>query len=97
MFLLTQFPTQHEIGNDFKSTWLLHHHHSCCIFREFSRRLLGSSKGGLISDSFSLWLKSPNKGAKFSPSTQEIDLVPLFGDLIKSYKLSKIKPPLYAG
>ena len=23
-----------------------------------------SSKGGLISESFSLWLKSPNKGAK---------------------------------
>ena len=53
------------------------------------------SKGGLISESFSLWLKSPKKGPNHSPEhyppkkkdTQEIWHL-LFGDLSQSEKFS---------
>ena len=55
-------------------------------------------KGGLISESFSLWLKSPNKGAKslmntffFVQSAQENDLTPYLGDLSQWERLSEIK------
>ena len=57
-------------------------------------------KGGIISKSFPLWLKSPKMGAKslsctsFSESVQCSDLAPIFRDLSLSEKLSKIKPPL---
>ena len=59
------------------------------------------SKGGLISESFSIWLKSPNMFAKSHPSAlstyredaQESDLTPIFGYLSQSEKLSQIKPP----
>ena len=60
------------------------------------------TKGGLISESFSFWLKSPKMGAKsrswasslFVDSPQGCSLVPIFGDLSQSEKLSEIKPPL---
>ena len=57
-------------------------------------------KGGLISESLSVWLKSPKMDAKSLPwallvdSAQGMDLAPIFGDLSKSEKLSDIKPPL---
>ena len=63
-------------------------------------KAIAPTKGGVISESFSL-SKSPNKGAnslKFSlimHSGQESDLVPLFGGLSQSEKKnSEIKPPL---
>ena len=59
-------------------------------------------KGGLISESFSLWLKSPKMGTKLQPwglstkreDAQDLDLAPIFGDLSQNEKLSDIKPPL---
>ena len=58
-----------------------------------------------ISESFSLWLKSPKRGAKSLPcalSTQRKDaqgtnLAPLFGDLSRNEKLSGIEAPLEPG
>ena len=44
-------------------------------------------KGGVISESFSIWIQSPKKGAKYSPElypprkdTQESDLALFLGD-----------------
>ena len=62
---------------------------------------LKNPQGGLISELFSLLLKSRNKCAKshsWAPSVyvdiaQECDLAPLLGDLSQSEKLSEIKPP----
>ena len=59
-------------------------------------------KGGVISESFSLWLKSAKLGAKSRPwasslyadSAQGCGLAPIIGDLSQSEKLSEIKPPL---
>ena len=59
---------------------------------------------GLISEYFSLWLKSQKKGAKFlycALSTKrkyahDSDLAILFGDLSQSEKLFVIKPHLNA-
>ena len=58
-------------------------------------------RGGLISVSFSFWLKSPNNGVKSLSwalcTTKEkvlSELAPLFGDLSQNEKLSEIKPPL---
>ena len=59
-----------------------------------------ASKGGLISESFSLWLKSPNLSAKSCPWSlftyrNEGSVIGThFGDLSKSEKVSEIKPPL---
>ena len=61
-----------------------------------------SVKGGLISESFSLWLKSLKMGDKSLPwasfllvdSAQRSDLAPIFEDLSQSEKLFEIKPPL---
>ena len=62
-----------------------------------------STKGGLISESFSLQLKSPKLAAKsFSflredaqgDSAEDRDLASFFGDLSQSEKLSEIRPPL---
>ena len=60
------------------------------------------TKGGLISESFSLWVKSPKIGANslswasslYVDSALKSDLAPIFGDLSLSDKLSVIKPPL---
>ena len=58
-------------------------------------------KGGLILEIFSLWLKSPQKGAKNYPkpfptkeNTEDSFLTPLLRDLSHSEKLSEIKSPL---
>ena len=60
-------------------------------------------KGGLFSENFSLWLKSPkqksNKSLSWAPfpyvdSAQNSDLAPFSGDLSQSEKLSENKPPL---
>ena len=55
-----------------------------------------SSKGRLISVSFSVWLKSPNQAAKSLSCAILIgaNLAPLFGDFSQSEKLSEIKRPL---
>ena len=69
-------------------------------FFDSSRLLLHTyiAKGGLFSETFSLWLKSPNKGAKslmntffFVQSAQENDLTPYLGDLSQWERLSEIK------
>ena len=44
------------------------------------------SKGGLISENFSLWFKSPKKGTNWSLKEKNYlgcDLAPFFGDLAK--------------
>ena len=58
-------------------------------------------KGDLISEFFSLWLKSSKKGAKslsWVLSTQREDVydieLALFLDLSQNEKLSEIRPPL---
>jgi hypothetical protein len=55
-------------------------------------------KRGLISDSFSLWLKSPKKRCQITvhlkKDAQGCDLAPLFGDSSHSEKLYEIKSPL---
>ena len=56
-------------------------------------------KGGLISESFSLWLKSPNKTYQITPlSSFPLGTIhlggPQFEDWSKSDKLSDIKLPL---
>ena len=45
-------------------------------------------KGGLVTESFSLWLKSPKKVIK--KGVQDSDLAPLLGDLSQSEKHSEI-------
>ena len=52
-------------------------------------------KGGLISERFSLWLKSPKKGAKNylehhsrKKNAQDSDLAHFLGDLSQNEKLS---------
>ena len=58
-----------------------------------------NAKGGLISESFSLWLKSPKKGAKNILSTTHklkklrIVIRYFFGEN-QTEKLFEIKPPL---
>jgi hypothetical protein len=61
------------------------------------------AKGSLISEFFSPWLKSlikvPNHNLehyllKLRENAQDRDLVPLFGNLRQSEKLSEIKPHL---
>ena len=46
------------------------------------------SRGGLISESFELWLKSSKK-----EDAQAYVFAIYFGDLSRSEKLSEIKPP----
>ena len=61
-----------------------------------------TTKGGLISETFSLWFKSEIIGVKslfWAQSTKredshDSDLAPFFWDLSQSEKLSEIKPPL---
>ena len=61
-----------------------------------------TSKGSLISERFSFWLKSPKKSAKSLPwalstrreDAQGRDLALIFGDLNQIEKKSEIKPPL---
>ena len=78
---------------------------SCDIATTFASTILkvSYSKGGLISESFSLWLKSPKTGAKslsWELLTKREDAqdkkcsVSFFGDLSQSEKRSEIKPPL---
>ena len=54
----------------------------------------GAPKGGLISESFSLCLKSPKKGRQITPlcifSLGGSDLAPFFGDWMQIEKLSEI-------
>ena len=68
----------------------------------FSSDSIEVGKGGLISESFLFWLKSPKMGAKLWPwallakreHAQGRDLAPVFGDLSRSEKPSEIEPPL---
>ena len=68
------------------------------LFEIIARQYL--HKGGLISDCFSFWLKSPKMGAKSRPWAMSIfslepwDLAPIFWNLSQSEKLST---PLLAG
>ena len=48
-------------------------------------------KGGLISKSFTLWLKSPYS---LDPPKVKMLRTPFFGHLSQNKKLSEIKPPL---
>ena len=71
------------------------------VYRNLNFVTCINTKGGLISEFFSLWLKSPKKGVKSLPeassvlvdSAQESDLAPFFEDMSQS-KNSEIKPPL---
>ena len=62
---------------------------------------IAQDKGCLISKKFSLWLKSPKKGATHYPERylskyppQGSDLASFWGDLSQSENLSEIKPLL---
>ena len=70
------------------------------IFSKFAK--IDIRKGGVISESFSLILKSAKLGAKSQPrasslyvdSAQGCDLAPIIGDLSQSENFSEIKSPL---
>ena len=62
-------------------------------------RLITSFKGVLISESFSIWLKSPKKRCKnypehYPPKEKDSEIAPSLGDLSQSENCSDIKPPL---
>ena len=62
-------------------------------------RLITSFKGGLISESFSIWLKSPKRGAKnyhehYRPKENNSEMASLLGYLSQSENSSDIKLPL---
>ena len=69
-------------------------HHIC------TAKIKALTKSGLISESLSLWLKSPKKVPNHSPEhyppkkAQESELTPFFGDMSQRDKLSEIKLPL---
>ena len=61
-------------------------------------------KGGLISECFSLWHKSPQNKVPNHDSkhllfrwivAQDRDLAPFLGDLSQDEKLSEVNPPVY--
>ena len=59
-------------------------------------------KGGLFSESFLVWLKSPKIGANhypkhYPPRTQnakDCNLAPMFGDFSQIENVSEINPPI---
>ena len=62
-------------------------------------RLITSFKGGLISESFSVWLKSAIRDAinypeHYSLKEEDSEMAPFFRDLSQSENCSDIKPPL---
>ena len=57
-------------------------------------RLITSFKGGLISESFSVWLKSAIRDAINSLKEEDSEMAPFFRDLSQSENCSDIKPPL---
>ena len=75
------------------------HQSHCCPFvsKYIPKPLYPQNKGGLISERFSIWLKSPQTVPNHS--TEHLlfrwsQLAPIFGDLSQSEQLSEIKPPL---
>ena len=61
--------------------------------------MITSFKGGLISESFSIWLKPPKRGAKYypeqyPPKEKDSEMAPFLGDLSQSENCSDIKPHL---
>ena len=75
------------------------HQSHCCPFvsKYIHKPLYPQNKDGLISERFSIWLKSPQNVPNHS--TEHLlfswsQLAPIFGDLSQSEQLSEIKPPL---